>query len=642
MPAEDRGPVEKLSLDWEEGVFRGLLSLWRRLAPASPAMSPGSVSLAENVRGLAVLAQVVAAEPVRVLPARDAGGARGRDLLLPRTFSLCEDSQQNRRLYRVRALVAAGMRRRTRHQPARFSADLAPLESLWRAREATSWLARTLPRFEDEHQAAVEVELAWRPDPSELRGRERALEEARRSALRGERPWESEAVQASLRGPRRGRGASPEIAIWGAWIPELGGQDEIGPADAADAADAADDPAASADEIESEALAPDVEALRRVVIDEKEKEDAVLIHSFEKVETLDSYRGGARDLDGADELDAQIDALQEVDLGDLVRGEDAAHALLRADVQLGSSIPDIGSVAPEERGLPYPEWDGRRRRYRPDWCTVYPARVRASDPAWASEARSRHRRSIVDLRRRLEIHRAGLRPQDRQLDGEDIDLAALVDAHAAARAGRSDDPRLYVRQAKQRRDFATTVLLDTSLSTDSWVDNRRVLDVAREAVLVLGEVADQLGDRLQVLAFASQTRNRCRVWEVKDWRDPWAVARARLGALEPQGYTRIGPALRYATDRLTAEPADRRLLLLVSDGKPTDYDRYEGSYGMADVRQALREAERREVCAHALAVDAVARDYLPAMFGAGAWHVLPHPGHLPTVLTTVYGKLTAR
>ncbi|MFI4935962.1 MAG: citrate/2-methylcitrate synthase, partial [Caulobacterales bacterium] len=34
--------------------------------------------------------------------------------------------------------------------------------------------------------------------------------------------------------------------------------------------------------------------------------------------------------------------------------------------------------------------------------------------------------------------------------------------------------------------------------------------------------------------------------------------------------------------------ARHRLLLLVSDGKPTDYDRYEGRHGIADVRQAVR------------------------------------------------------
>jgi nitric oxide reductase NorD protein len=160
--------------------------------------------------------------------------------------------------------------------------------------------------------------------------------------------------------------------------------------------------------------------------------------------------------------------------------------------------------------------------------------------------------------------------------------------------------------------FATTVLLDVSLSTDSWVDDRRVLDVARDAIFILGEVAERLGDRLQILAFASHTRNRCHV------------------------------SLRHATAGLAAERADRRLLLLVSDGKPSDFDRYEGRYGMADVRQALREAERCGVASHALAVDAVARSYLPPMFGPGAWHILPHASRAPTLLSTIYGRLTAR
>jgi len=78
----------------------------------------------------------------------------------------------------------------------------------------------------------------------------------------------------------------------------------------------------------------------------------------------------------------------------------------------------------------------------------------------------------------------------------------------------------------------------------------------------------------------------------------------------------------------------------ISDGKPTDYDRYEGRYGIADVRHALREAERLDISPHALAVDRVACDYLPAMFGPRGRHILPHPDRLPEVLTTVYGRLT--
>ena len=622
----------KIDLDWEESVFRGLLSLWRRWIPSSQELGPGTLALEPERRSLTTLAQMLAGEPVRVLAARGVGGVRGRDLLLPPVFDLAPDAETNRRLLVVRTAISAAMRRLSRGKVHDVSGPAAPLDSLRLAREAIDWLEDELPGFAREHREALEWSEANRPDLESLRGRARLLEEARRSAMRGGSPWQDAELRraiekTSARGPD-----SPGIPIWGELIENISGTDAL--------ADNPDEHTREGSDIDSEEIAPAIEALRRVELDPKEKEDAVLIHNFEKVETLDSYNGGARDTDGSDELDAHLDALDEVELGDLIRNDDVAHSILRADLSLGLDVPDVGSVGPDEHGIAYDEWDGRKNRYRRDWCTVYPTPMFATEPRWAAQALTRQARLVRELRRRLEIHRTGLRAKDRQLDGDDVDLAALVDAHGALRAGRGLDPRLYVRQERQRRDFATTILLDTSLSTDSWVDNRRVLDVAREAILVLGEVAHQLGDRLQLLTFASHTRNHCRVWEVKGWNDPWPIARDRLGAIAPQGYTRIGPALRHATAGLAAEPADQRLLLLVSDGKPTDYDRYEGRYGIADIRQALREADRAGVHTHALAVDAVARDYLPPMFGPGNWDVLTHPAQLPEVLTTVYGRRT--
>lgn len=622
----------RLDLDWEEGVFRGLLSLWKRVTPAADATAPEAAHLADQRARLQPLAQLVAAEPVRVLPARGVGGVRGRDLLLPTSLALAPDAAANERLLVLRTVVSAAMRRVSRSAAVRPAAS--PLESLRIAAQAIEWLTRSFPRFGELHAEAARCELAARPGIERFRGRERALEEARREALRGGRPWERptlhrELARAAARGPRSG-----EIMVWGGLLPELGDASVAPDADhGARSPDAQD-----ANEIE----APAIDELRRVTLDPRKQEEAVLLHTFEKVETLDSHRGGARDTDGADDLEAHAEALREVDLGDLLRSHDPVHAVMRADLQLGSDAPEVRDDPAAPRGLPYDEWDFRRRAYRPGWCRVFPSRATRSDPAWAREVRTRRAGLVRALQRRLEIHRAGRSPQSRQLDGDDIDLDALVAARATLRAGHDTGDRLYVRHPKRRRDFVTTVLLDVSLSSDSWVEDRRVLDVARDAVFVLGEVADRLGDRLQILAFSSETRHRCQVWEVKGWRDPWGEACARLGGLAPRGYTRIGPALRHAADRLVAEPAERRLLLLVSDGKPTDYDRYEGRYGIADVRQALREAECRGVHTHALAVDAMARDHLPPMFGPGAWSVLPHPDELPALLSTVYGRLTAR
>lgn len=99
--------------------------------------------------------------------------------------------------------------------------------------------------------------------------------------------------------------------------------------------------------------------------------------------------------------------------------------------------------------------------------------------------------------------------------------------------------------------------------------------------------------------------------------------------------TRVGPALRHATELLLRTGARKRLLLLVSDGKPTDLDRYEGRYGIADVRQAVREAEAVAVETVALAIDHRARLYLPRMFGPSRFAILPSPAHLAGVMARV-------
>lgn len=426
------------------------------------------------------------------------------------------------------------------------------------------------------------------------------------------------------------RPLGPDALIFGARFESAA---PVEPRDAGDAGTAR--PSAP----ESEADAPRVGHIEHVRLEKDERGDIVW-NPFERVETLDEYRGGSRNLDGADDLDAHLEALSEVDLGRVTRGGGPARSLLRADVRLDGDAPDVADEPAAAGGIRYDEWDFRTYSYRRGWCTVYPRRMREAEPGWAAATLLRERRRIDELARRIERQRAGLAPTGRQLDGDDVDLAALVDERAAARAGFGGDPRLYVRQARRRRDFATTVLLDVSLSTDAWIRGRRVLDVARDAVLVLGEVAARLGDRMRILAFASETRNRCEVWEILGWGEPWSLGRARLGALAPRGYTRIGPALRHASADLVSVAAERKLLLLVSDAKPNDYDRYEGRYGIADVRQALREAERAGLRTHGLAVDAVAREWLPALFGPGAWHALPRPELLPDVLTEVYGRLT--
>ncbi len=609
-------------IDWETGIFRGLRSLWRSVTPSTEA-GVSAARLSDFERRLTVLAQVLSGESLRIRTAKNVGGLRGRDVLLPPFFDLATTVEANYELYVVRTALSAVLWR----SGSAHCDEAGLLGWLETCREVLARTCETWSQFGEMHERAVLLELAARPAIESLTGRARVEEELRRAALAGEPLHQSWLDRLSR--SRKRRSESPPIAIWGEPISFDAKGNEIEAA--ADAHEAAD----PSTEMDAHAF----EDLRVLLLDEQDTKE-LPTHAFEQVQTLDTWDGAMRHMDGEDDLEDHAEALEALDLRDLVRGGEQAQSVYKADIAMDIAIPDVSRIKPDETGIPYDEWDYRKKRYRKNWAMVYPATVPLGGLAWAQRTEREHRRIIEDLFCRLYRHREQLRPANRQLDGDSVDLDALVDEHASMLAGHGGNQRLYVRQDRRQRDAATTVLIDISLSTDSYVEGRRVIDIAREAVLVLGIVSDRLADQLRVLAFASHTRNQVRVWDVKKRGERWEQGARRLALLQPQGYTRIGPAIRHAANDLAAVQARRRLLLLISDGKPSDFDRYEGRYGVADVRRAVREARGKGVAVHALAVEAMARDYLPGMLGAGAWHLLPHADKLPEVLTTIYGRLT--
>jgi nitric oxide reductase NorD protein len=185
------------------------------------------------------------------------------------------------------------------------------------------------------------------------------------------------------------------------------------------------------------------------------------------------------------------------------------------------------------------------------------------------------------------------------------------------------------------------VVADVSASTDAWVAGRlRIVDVEKEALVVLLEALAALGDRHAMLAFAGQGPGAVDVLTVKAFdEDSGRVAQRRIAALEPDGYTRVGAALRHATALLGRERARHRLLLLISDGKPNDVDEYAGRYGIEDTRRAVAEARVQGLVPFCLTVDRAAPAYLPAVFGPRGYAVLSRPEMLPAALVEVLRSL---
>lgn len=617
-----KSTAPNLELDWEESFFKFVRSIVRRFTKKTPGPPPCAVAVEPVLKRLEILASLVSGRALHIVLSDGTWGLRANDLLLPKQEASLDSLQANAELLMLSVLMLAAWRREVPERG--HNLELGVVSDLTGQARALAALCEEFPGFAARWRSISAQVLAQRPQLEDLGGPAQRVETWRRALIRQQALPSADEMQRLL-------GTGPVKALN---MPLVGVR--LAAPGEPDGAGAGTEPSTG-----TEREAPKkIEDVRRTLLDEDEDKKNPIVHTFEKVETLDAHEGGARIADGSDELDDQLEALEEVDLKEVIRGGEAAQSILRVDLNLEGEIPDVERIIPGEAGVTYPEWDFRRRTYRADWCTVYPTPVLREAPEYARAAVAQHRRQIEALYRRLSVHRSRLRQERRQLDGEDIDLDAAIEATIERAGGRESSAKIYTRRTKQVRDVAAAVLVDVSLSTDSWVHNRRVLDVAKQSVLVLGEVTERLGDQVAVYAFASKTRNACRVFEVAGFDTPWSKARARIGALEPQGYTRIGPAIRHVSAQLAGQPAQRRLLLVITDGKPSDYDKYEGQYGIADIRMSLHEAARAGVVAHALTIDKTARAHLSGTFGPGAWHLMSDPARLPEVLTEVYGRLS--
>lgn len=307
-------------------------------------------------------------------------------------------------------------------------------------------------------------------------------------------------------------------------------------------------------------------------------------------------------------------------------------------VRVRSRVP---APKPSGEGIEYPEWDWETGDYRADGAVVRAHEPDVSDDRWGDTILARHGALVRRLRERFERLRARRARLTQQRDGDALDLSACVRALVDQRAGHGVDDRLYIAVRPARRGLAITLLIDISGSTDEWVDaQRRVIDVEKIALLLASEALDALGDLYSVLTFSGKGRANVRMRTIKAFDEAnGKLVRRRVAALEPEGYTRAGAAIRHASAVLERQPAAHRLLLIISDGKPNDVDGYEGLSGVEDTRQAIIEARGRGIYPFCLTIDRQGQEYLGRIFGEAGHAVLRNPQQLPTALVKVVKHL---
>jgi nitric oxide reductase NorD protein len=624
--------------------FRRRLGLFlTTLFPDAP-----EISAAESPAPRSLLARLASATPAHTLPEAPFASTDGSRIRLPATL---EDSPPEAALPTYRLLALEQAARAQRGTSAWLPAGDSLVRDLYLLAEAAAvdqLLMRVAPGLGEELTEARRSARVSRPR-ARLTPLETAVERLLRALLEASpstpprgipapgKPTESLAwARAQARRMRGGtgryRGVAP-VFLWGLPTP---------PAEAAPR---------SVVESQSHPSAPSARAgrmrrrprVRPSAPDEDDSRPGIwLPRADDPQESVEDPMGLQRPSDREEQARAEDlgDSLSELPEARLVRTPEPAREVLVSE----EPPPRATGLPQAERStaaLVYPEWDWRTERYRIKGAVVRERRLPPGDPAWVERAVRRHAPLIRRVRRDFERLRPLRQTLRGQLEGSDLDVDAYVVFAADRLAGGTPDGRLYLDERRRRRDTAVLLLMDASASTDAWVaGSQRVVDVAKEGLIIVTEALAALGDRHAVFAFRGEGPERVDLLPIKRFEEAAGEPiRRRVAAVEPDGYTRLGAALRHATALLAREPRRHRLLLLLSDGRPNDVDVYEGRYGLEDTRQALAEARVQGVRPFCLTIDREAPRYAARVFGQRDYAVLRQPERMPEVLVTVLRRL---
>jgi nitric oxide reductase NorD protein len=373
-----------------------------------------------------------------------------------------------------------------------------------------------------------------------------------------------------------------------------------------------------------------------------------------------------------------------------VSGELARQAELQQEIEsLRAELFDAyGEMAAPEQAVLYDEWDCQIGDYRRRWCRLFETVLEADDTSFVEETRHKYADLLALVLRQFQLLKPEMFKKLKRLeDGEDIDLDSAIEALVDRRAGNALPDKVYMRRNKRDRSVAALFLLDMSASTDDEVKEpeavevpetpanpsprlydfsgfvredyyaplpsqsqsdkprRRIIDVEKEALVLMADALEALGDAYAVYGFSGYGRDQVDFFIAKEFDERYDErVQGRIAAIKPHRSTRMGPAIRHAIRKLERQEARLKTILLLSDGYPQDYDygkdRRSKDYGIQDTTMALHEARLKGIQTFCITVDPSGHDYLREMCPDYKYLVIEDIASLPKELPKIYRGLT--
>ncbi len=310
-------------------------------------------------------------------------------------------------------------------------------------------------------------------------------------------------------------------------------------------------------------------------------------------------------------------------------------------------------LEPGDEAFAYDEWDRELNDYRVGWSRVIEKKVRKGDRNFVELARSRYRGVISSIRHQFQLMKPeNLTKINRELDGEDYDLNALVDLVIDRRADGRHSENIYTKRLRKQRDVAVSLLLDQSSSTARTITRnplqpytypgRRIIEIEKEGLVLMSEALEAVGDVYSINGFTSEGRRNVKFYVVKDFNEKYsAEIEQRIGGITFQNNTRLGAAIRHAANKLLKLENRTKLLIILTDGRPYDHDYGDARYAREDVREALIEAKTHGIIPFCITIDRESEAELRDLYGDVGYTIIDDVLSLPERMPNIYRRLTS-
>ena len=369
-------------------------------------------------------------------------------------------------------------------------------------------------------------------------------------------------------------------------------------------------------------------------INDKKETDGLLLFLPESLMSLlEQVNVDRQENDTFDE-----DALYNAEiLDEITLGQKDANLSSRLKMDLDISAETLEEY-PLGKGHFIDEWDYKKECYLENYVCIKPFIWINVEPIKLPQ---RHVKMMKKIQHELDLMELDRIKRDNLPYGDEINIDSWID-YKSHKNCSNHSQRFFETYERKTRDISTLILADVSLSTEAGITQEiRVIDMIKDALMVFSESLYRLQDRFAIYTFSSIKNTKVNFHIIKNFKEKYTdLARGRINTIKPGYYTRMGAGIRESAKILDKQQSKNKLLLILSDGKPNDVDKYDGRYGIEDTKKAIEEVKKKGIIPFCITIDMDAKEYLPYLFGQNAYAVIRDPKKLPKVLPEIYMNLT--